>query len=190
MDPARRAAAEAILGLSERLGALQFDEFKLTSGATSGYYFDGRLATLDPEGAYTVAKAMLPLVVEAKADAVAGPAVAGVPVVTAIGVVSFLEGTPVPGLIVRNEAKAHGTGKRIEGTLEPGARVVVVDDTCSTGGSLLQAAEAVEEAGGTVVRVLCILDRRMGGGDEIKRRGYDFVALLEATDEGEIRPAE
>ena len=64
--------------------------------------------------------------------------------------------------------------------------MAVVDDTCSTGGSLLHAIEAVEGAGCQVVRVLCILDRHLGGSDEIRRRGYDFVALLEADQDGEI----
>ena len=186
MNRAREAAAEAMLDLSKKLGALQFDEFKLTSGATSSYYFDGRIVTLDPEGAYRVGKALLPLIVESGAQAVAGPAVAAVPIITAVGVVGHLEGTPIAGLIVRSESKRHGTMKRVEGTVTLGATVAVVDDTCSTGGSLIDAIEAIEEAGCRVVKVLCILDRRMGGSEEIRRQGYDFTALLEATEAGDI----
>ena len=186
MTPARKAGAEAILDLSKKLGALQFDEFQLTSGTPSSYYFDGRVVTLDPEGAYRVGRALLPLVVESGAQAVAGPAVAAVPIVTSIGVAGFLEGTPIHGLIVRSELKRHGTMNRIEGTVTPGTKVAVVDDTCSTGGSLLDAIEAVEESGCRVVKVMCILDRRMGGSDEIRHRGYDFTALLEATEAGDI----
>ena len=186
MDGVREAGAKAIRELSKKLGALQFDEFQLTSGTASSYYFDGRVVTLDPEGAYRVGMALLPLVVDSGAQAVAGPAVAAVPIVTAVGVAGYLEGTPIPGLIVRSESKRHGTMKRIEGTVTPGTKVAVVDDTCSTGGSVLDAIEAVEEAGCSVVKVVCILDRQMGGSDEIRRRGYDFTALLEATEGGDI----
>ncbi len=181
--------ARSILRLSERLGALRFGEFTLASGETSAYYFDGRLVTLDPEGAYLVAAALLPVLRESGAEAVAGPAVAAVPMVSALALLSHIEGTPIGGLIVRPEAKAHGTGKRIEGTLRAGARVAVVDDSCSTGGNLIGAVDAVEAAGCKVVKVMCILDRIMGGSDAIRERGYDFLALLEADEGGQIRPA-
>ena len=186
-DTARHA--RSILELSERLGALRFGEFKLSSGGISNYYFDGRLVTLDPEGAYLVARALLPLLHECKAEAVAGPALAAVPMVAAIALASYTDGHPINGLIVRQEAKGHGAQRIIEGSVRKGARVVVVDDTCSTGGSLIHAIDSVEAAGCEVVRVICILDRRAGGSDAIRRRGYDFVALLEANEKGEIGPA-
>ena len=69
------------------------------------------------------------------------------------------------------------------------SRVAIIDDTCTTGGSLFQAIEAAEEAGCTVVKVVAILDRREGGGDELRKRGYDFVALMEANSEGKIEVA-
>ncbi len=175
-----------ILEISKKLGALKFGEFKLTSGQISNYYFDGRLLTLDPEGAYESAKALVPILTASGAEAVAGPAVAAVPMIAAIAVVSHLEGRPIPALIVRTEAKQHGTMKIIEGTLRPGMKVAVVDDTCSTGGSLNHAIEAVEAAGCKVVKVACILDRNMGGGEGIRNRGYDFTSLLVANAKGEI----
>ena len=181
--------ASAILEIAQRLGALQLGEYKLTSGRTSSYYFDGRLLTLDPEGSHCVAEAMMPMLLECRADAVAGPAVAAVPMTTAVALVSYIQGRPIRALIVRDQAKKHGTGKIIEGSLCPGDRVVVMDDTCSTGGSLLHAIAAVEDAGCSVVKVACILDRRNGGSDEIRARGFDFFALLEADPQGNIRPA-
>ena len=177
--------ARAVLNLCEALGALKFGEFELTSGKASNYYFDGRLVTLDPEGANAVAKAFLPLIVDSCAEVVAGPALAAIPIITAIGMRSFLEGSPVPGLIVRSEEKKHGAKKMIEGTVRPGLKVAVVDDTCSTGGSLIHAINAIEAAGCDVVKVISILDRNMGGSAEIRSRGYDFQALLVATEEGE-----
>ena len=181
--------AEIILELAKRRGALRFGEFALSAGGTSSYYFDGRLITLDPEGSYHVAKALLPILRECGAEAVAGPTLGADPIVSAVAAISHLEGHPIPGLIVRKEAKEYGGKRAIEGPLAQGARVAVVDDTCTTGGNLLHAIEAVEAAGCQVVKVISILDRRQGGSDEIRRRGYDFVGLLEANERGEITPA-
>ena len=103
---------------------------------------------------------------------------------------SYVEGQPIPGLIVRKEAKEHGGGRLIEGPLVEGMKVAVTDDTCSTGKNLFHAIAAVEAAGCKVVKVLSVLDRHQGGSDELKRRGYDFVALLEADEDGNIRPVE
>ena len=74
----------------------------------------------------------------------------------------------------------------VEGPLLPGSRVAIIDDTCTTGGSLLHAIDAAEAAGCTVVKVVVLLDRREGGGENLRRRGYDFVALMAATPEGQI----
>ncbi len=174
------ADAQRIREIAERLGALQFGEFKLTAGGTSSYYFDGRLVTLDPEGSHTIANALLPVLDSYRVDAAAGPAVAAVPMVASIATASYAAGRPVKALIVRPERKKHGTGKIIEGSPSPGDRVTVVDDTCMTGGSLLHSIDTVEEAGCEVVLVACILDRREGGSDAIRARGYDFFSFLEA----------
>lgn len=178
--------AEQILEMSKRNGALQFGDYTLSSGEKSNYYFDGRLITLDPGGALMVGQALLPTIRALRAEVIAGPAVAAIPIVSVIGYLSLQGGGAIPGLIVRKEPKVHGMGKRIEGPINPGAKVAVVDDTCSTGSSLIMAIEAVEEAQGKVVSVGCILDRNMGGSKEIRRRGYKFFALLEADESGKI----
>ena len=183
------AEAETILRLARELGALRFGEFKLSGGRASRYYFDGRLITLDPEGAYHVARAILPILRECGAEAIAGPTVGADPIVAAVAVVGHLEGLRIPGLIVRKQAKEHGAMRAIEVPVRSGARVAVVDDTCTTGASLLHAIAAVEAAGCRVVKVIAVLDRREGGSQEIRRRGYDFVALLEADDQGQVTPA-
>jgi orotate phosphoribosyltransferase len=183
------AEAEDILELAKKRGALRFGEFKLSAGGTSSYYFDGRLITLDPEGAHLVSRAHLPILKECGAEAIAGPSLGADPIVAAVALASYLEGNPIPGLIVRKEAKQHGGKRAIEGPLATGARVAVVDDACTSGASLIHAIDAVEAAGCSVVKVIAILDRHEGGSEEIRRRGYDFVALLEANDRGEIFPA-
>ena len=192
-----RSERETILELAKQTGALTFGEFKLSAGGTSRYYFDGRLVTLDPQGAYRVAKAFMPILRECGAEAIAGPTLGADPIVASVALMSYMEGHPIPGVIVRKEAKGYGGERSIEGPL-PGAatgginkhrpRVAVTDDTCTTGGNLFHAIDAVEAAGCEVVKVLVVLDRREGGSDEIKRRGYDFVALLEANEQGEMRP--
>ena len=181
--------AEAILALAKRRGALMFGEFKLSAGGTSSYYFDGRLLTLDPEGANLVCGVFIPVLTECGAEALAGPTLGADPIVSAVAALSYGGGHPIPGLIVRKEAKEHGGKRGIEGPLVEGARVAVVDDTCSTGASLFLAIHAVEAAGCQVVKVLSILDRHQGGSDELKRRGYDFFTILEADAEGNIAPA-
>ena len=181
-----------ILKLAKDKGALTFGEFRLSAGGTSSYYFDGRVLTLDPDGGYLVAQALLPILRECKAEAIAGPTLGADPIVSAVSVVSGIEGCPIPGLIVRKEAKGHGGKRAIEGptaTLGEGALVAVVDDTCTTGGSLFHAIEAVEDAGYKVVKVLSILDRNEGGGAELIRRGYSYYSLLSANRDGEINPA-
>ena len=183
--------AQAILDLAKQSGALMFGEFQLSAGGASSYYFDGRIVTLDPRGAYLVAQAFLPILRDCGAHAVAGPTLGADPIVAAVAMASHIDGgAAIPGLIVRKEAKEHGGKRAIEGPLmPPGARIAVVDDACSTASSLFHAIEAVEAAGCEVVKVLAILDRRMGGSDELRRRGYDFAALLEADTAGNITPS-
>lgn len=186
----KKSEAENILELAKSRGALTFGEFSLSSGIKSTYYFDGRLITLDAEGAYYVAKSFLSLLKECQANAVAGPTLGADPIVSSVAAISYLEGFPIQALIVRKEIKQHGGMRVIEGPVEQGMRVAVVDDTCTTGTSLIHAIEAIENADCEVVKVLSILDRRQGGSDEIRRRGYEFVSLLEANDQGEIVPVD
>lgn len=178
----------AILKAAKRLGALQFGDFTLTSGAKGTYYFDGRLLTLDPEGTTLVARAFLPMLIDCGAEAIAGPTLGADPIVAAVAMASHLQGRPIPGLIIRMKAKEHGTGRLIEGPLVKGSKVAVVDDSCTSGGSLLHAIDAVEGVGCSVVKVLCILDRQEGGSAEIRRRGYDFASLLQPDGSGGIVP--
>ena len=198
-----------ILDLAIAKGALLFGEFKLSAGGTSSYYFDGRILSLDPEGGYAVAKALLPIIEESGARAIAGPTLGADPIVSAVSVVSHLESLqrgggkhggsappppdkhPIPGLIVRKETKGYGGQRAIEGPtagLGEGAPVAVVDDTCTTGSSLFHAIDAVEAAGYEVVKVLSILDRNEGGSAELRRRGYSYHALLSADSDGRITP--
>ena len=177
---------ERLLELAEGTGALKYGDFTLTSGKKSAYYFDGRLLSLDPEGAYLISQAVLPILLGAGATAVGGPTLGADPIVASIALTGHLAGERIPAFIVRKEANAHGMGQAIEGPLSQGSKVAIIDDTCTTGGSLFHAIEAAEAAGCTVVTVVAVLDRREGGGDAIRDRGYEFVSLMEATPQGTI----
>lgn len=181
--------AAKILLRAEEHGALTYGEFTLSSGQKSSYYFDGRRLTLDPEGAYLVGKAILDVLRDDDLQAIGGPTLGADPIVTAVALISHMEGRSLPAFIVRKEAKEHGKKQAIEGPLAKGSRVAIVDDVCTTGGALFWAIEAAEAAGCTVVKVLAILDRGQGGRKELLRRGYTFKALLEATPEGKITVA-
>ena len=102
---------------------------------------------------------------------------------------SWQQGAPLPAFIVRKEAKGYGMGQMIEGPLPERSTVAIVDDACTTGGSLFHAIAAAEEAGCTVGLVLALLDRNEGGSRAIRERGYRFETLLTAGEDGRIRPA-
>ena len=184
--------AERLLELAEERGAIRYGDFTLSSGRKSSYYFDGRLLSLDPEGVFLIGNALLPLLADAGVDAVGGPTLGADPIVAAAAMASWQSaagGRPLPAFIVRKEAKGYGTAQLIEGPLPTGANVAIVDDACTTGGSLFHAIAAAEEAGCTVGLVLAVLDRNEGGSDAIRQRGYRFAALLTAGEDGRIRPA-
>jgi orotate phosphoribosyltransferase len=158
--------------------AIARGDFILSSGKRSSYYVDLRLISLSAEGAYLSALALLDLIEGAGVEAIGGPVVAAVPLIGAVAAVSQQLGRPLPGFIVRKEAKEHGAGRQIEGPFEPGMRVAIVDDTTTTGGSLLWAIEAVERAGGRVALVGAILDREEGAGDLLAARGYPYRSVF------------
>ena len=180
--------ADRLLRLALQNGAVKRGDFTLSSGHRSGFYFDGRLITLDPRGAALVAEALLPVIHSANAGAAGGPATGAYPMAAAIALASLKDDNPVPGFVVRDRPKSHGTTQIIEGHLPPNGRAAVVDDVCSTGASLLRAIQAVEAEGCVVVKVAVILDRNAGGSQDIRNRGYDFQSLLETGVDGRIHP--
>ena len=180
---------DRLLALALERGAIKYGDFTLTSGKKSSYYFDGRLLSLDPEGAFLISQAIIPLLEQAGAMAVGGTTLGADPMVAALALASHIKGRSIPAFIVRKESKTHGTKQNIEGPLEPGTNVAIVDDVCTTGGSLFHAIEAAEEVGCSVVKVVSILDRNEGGSEEMRKRGYNFSTLLAATAEGKIEKA-
>ncbi len=166
--------------------SFSYGYFTLSSGKESLYYFDGRLTSLWPEGAYLIGKSVLRLVRNARLEAVGGPTVGADPIVSAVALMSYLEGSPIPAFIVRKEPKKHGGQRHIEGILPEKANVAIVDDVVTTGGSLIRAIEVVEAAGCHVGQVIVVVDRQEGGSDEIKNRGYELTSLLSADQKGNV----
>jgi len=162
--------------------SLMFGDFTLVSGKKSRYYFDSKKTTLLPEGAYLVAAEILALIDRhgIVADAIGGMTLGADPIVCPVAALSHQHGKPLRACIVRKEAKEHGTARRIEGNLEPESRVVVVDDVVTTAGSTLRAIEAVEEAGHSVVAVVCLVDREEGGTERLSR--WPFFPLFRRTE--------
>jgi orotate phosphoribosyltransferase len=174
-----RAAHERLLHIL-RAQAVMRGEFILSSGHRSDYYIDARLVTLSGEGAWLVGHVLLDAISRTSAEAVAGLAIGADPVVASIVTVAGSLGRPFGGLIVRKERKEHGAARRIEGPWRSGMTVAVVDDTVTTGASPLEAARAVEEAGGVVAGVFALIDREQGARAAVERAGYRFLALFTA----------
>src|SRR5262245_7699095 len=163
-----------------RAKSLRTGDFILASGKKSSYYLDCRLTTMDPHGALLIARLILSTIREERisATAIGGLTLGADPIGASVAVVSALEGPPLlNAFIVRKEAKDHGTKRFIEGFDSPrGTRVIVVDDVCTTGDSILKAAQRVEEAGYVVAATFCVVDREEGGSENIRNK-YPLYAL-------------
>ncbi len=169
-----------------RTKAVQHGDFVLSSGKRSTYYIDCRLVTLSPAGAFLAGRVLLERLGTPLPDAVAGMSIGADPLVTAVALTSYEDATPVAGLIVRETPKAHGAGKYVEGPLQPGMRVAIVEDTVTTGASALQAARAVTAAGGIVTGIWGLVDRMEGGAEAIQAAGYPYHAVYTLADLGVV----
>jgi orotate phosphoribosyltransferase len=184
--------AQQLLSILARI-SFRLGQFKLSSGGTSDYYIDCRTTTLHAEGGRLTGHAILELL-EANhidAEAVGGLTMGADPIVSNVATASAWRAQSNPsapllnGFLVRKAEKAHGTGRRIEGFLREGARVVIVDDVCTTGASTINAIEAAREAGMTVAAVVCIVEREEANGRpavEAAAAGAPFLRLFTAND--------
>jgi orotate phosphoribosyltransferase len=177
--------AQLLSMLAEK--SFRLGEFKLSSGGTSDYYIDCRLTTLDATGALLTGETVLQEIRDRgwQADAIGGLTMGADPIVVATAVISAQQGKPINGFLVRKAEKAHGTGQRIEGFRQKAARVVIVDDVCTTGASTVQAIEAAREFGFEISGVLCLVERQEAGGRPNVEKAASpapFVALFTAND--------
>jgi orotate phosphoribosyltransferase len=184
--------AQQLLSLLSRT-SFKLGQFKLSSGGTSDYYIDCRTTTLHAEGGRLTGEAILDLLLENKieAEAVGGLTMGADPIVSNVATASAWRAQSKPGaplihgFLVRKAEKQHGTGRRIEGFFREGTRVVIVDDVCTTGASTINAIEAAQEAGMTVVAVVCIVEREEANGRpavEAAAKTAPFLRLFSAND--------
>ena len=178
MSTARQELLQLLARKSFRLG-----EFQLSSGGTSDYYIDCRTTTLDARGAQLVGQVFLDeMRAQAwHADAIGGLTMGADPIVVAVAVTS---GT-LHGFLVRKAEKKHGTGQRIEGFRQNGARVGIVDDVCTTGASTVQAIGAAREFGFKVVGAMCLVEREDAGGRPSVEKAAapaPFISVFTAND--------
>src|SRR5882672_8750087 len=176
MPSARQELLSLLATKSFRLG-----EFKLSSGGTSDYYIDCRTTTLDARGAQLTGQVFLEEIQKRgwNPQAIGGLTMGADPIVVSVSIASG----KINGFLVRKAEKQHGTGQRIEGFREKGARVVIVDDVCTTGSSTVQAIEAAREFGFEIAGVMCLVEREEAKGRpgvEKAAAGAPFISIFMA----------
>lgn len=168
--------------------AVKFGQFTLASGKQSSYYINSKKILFHSESAALLGEQFYQLTRDLDIQAVGGLEVGAIPLATVTVARYHQAGRSLEGFFVRKQAKGHGSQERIEGVLPPAARVAIVDDVLTTGGSAQQAVEEVEKAGATVVAVLCIVDR-LEGARELFAPRYDFRPIFTLRDLGIDPPA-
>jgi len=175
--------------LLARLKTLSYEKrtVQLASGRESDFYVDCRNTALHPEGIVLCGRQMLEALRAGGPafDAVAGPSLGADPLVSGVIYASWLEGSePICGMLVRKEPKGHGTGRQLEGTrnVPAGARVAILEDVLTSGGSAIRTIKAVRKAGYEVVRVLALVDREEGGLQRVEEEDVVVEALFRKRD--------
>ena len=160
--------------------------FVLSSGKESDFFIDCKPAVLLARGHALVGRALLQRIGDAlgSVSGVAGVELGGCPLASAVACASWVDGTPLDAVYIRKATKEHGTKKMLEGAdhLEPGAKLAIVEDTVTTGGSTLRAVQAVREAGFEVAGVVSVVDRLEGGAEAIRAAGLSFSTLYDRSD--------
>ena len=171
--PAERARLHEII---RRNSLLRDRDFVLVSGRSSGFFFDMKRTMFDPEGASLAAELLFDRIKDDTVDAVGGLETGAIPIVAAVCARSWPQ-KPINGFFVRKATKGHGTDQRIDGLLEPGSRVILFEDVTTTGGSAMQAADAVRERRCAIVKIIAIVDRLEGAAQNFRDAGIAFESL-------------
>jgi orotate phosphoribosyltransferase len=184
-------SGQSVERLLERLrrDAYRAGTFTLASGKTSDFFIDCKRVVLTAEGHVLVGESMLAAIERFESGAnvqpiasVAGVALGGCPLASAVSLTSQLRGRPRDALYVRKEAKDHGTRALVEGVTPEGARVALLEDVLTTGGSSRAAIDRLREAGLVVPLVVALVDRREGGVEALRAHGVDVIALFRRED--------
>lgn len=172
--PAKRARLLAII---RRNSLLQNRDFVLASGRSSSFFFDMKRTMFDPEGASLAAELLFDRIGDEDVEYIGGLETGAIPIVAAVCAKSWPQ-KPIKGFFVRKESKGHGTDQRIDGLLEPGSRVILFEDVTTTGGSVMQAADAVWERHCTILKIITIVDRLEGAENNFTNAGVKFKSLF------------
>lgn len=179
LETERRALVDLIAA-----EAVFHGDFTLSSGKKATYYVDMRKLTLDHRAAPAIGRLVLDAVRDLNVDAVGGLTLGADPIANAVMHASVAAGTPVDAFVVRKEPKDHGRGRQIEGAEVAGKRVVIVEDTSTTGGSPLKAAEVAAAAGAEIVAVVTVVDRKTGAQAAVEAAGYEWRSIIDLDDLG------
>ncbi|OQD58242.1 orotate phosphoribosyltransferase [Methanobrevibacter arboriphilus JCM 13429 = DSM 1125] len=171
------ASKEYLISILKDNNVFKTGDFVLSSGKKSNYYIDMKKAITEPNILKTIAELIDQAINSEKIDKVAGPALGAVPIATALSLKS-----EIPLLMIRKEKKGYGTSKLIEGELNEGDNVVVVEDVTTTGGSLLKAIKAIQENGGIVKKAFVVVDREEGAISSLKDEGILVEPLISVNE--------
>jgi orotate phosphoribosyltransferase len=152
--------------------------FKLVSGKISKYYFNCKAVSLHPEGMYLIGNLIFNLIKDLHVKGIGGLTLGADPIAYAVSYTSYLKGNPIEAFIVRKTAKSHGTQLWIEGNVEKGDKVVIIDDVITTGKSTIEAINRAKEEGIDIVKVIAFIDRQEGGREAIQASGYELDSLI------------
>lgn len=181
--PALESERQALIALIADESVFHGD-FTLSSGKKATYYVDMRKLTLDHRAAPAIGRLVLDAVRDLEVDAVGGLTLGADPIANAVMHASVAAGAPVDAFVVRKEPKDHGRGRQIEGAEVEGKRVVIVEDTSTTGGSPLKAAEVAAAAGAEIVAVVTVVDRKTGAQAAVEGAGYLWRSIIDLEDLG------
>jgi orotate phosphoribosyltransferase len=172
---------QQLLAIIRRFSLLQGREFRLTSGASSSFFIDLKKTMLDPEGASLLADLLFDKIKAEDVDCVGGLETGAIPLVAELCMRSWPE-KPVKGFFIRKEAKGHGTDQQVEGRLEPGSRVILLEDVTTTGGSAMRAVDQTRQLQCTILKVITVVDRLEGAEETFRKAGITFEALFTRHD--------
>jgi orotate phosphoribosyltransferase len=176
------AAAKRRLREIIKAKSLLKGNFTLASGAVSTYYLDLKPTMFDPEGAALLAEIVFAMLEgEPGIAAIGGLELGAVPIVVAVAARSW-PGRPIHGFVVRKEKKGHGTDQKIDGSYRPNAPVILMEDVTTTGASVMQAVNAVRGQGGTVRKIITVVDRLEGAAANLAREGLTLVPIFTTDD--------
>ena len=162
--------------------SLRRGKFKLASGIESDYYLDIKPTAFDPEGATLIAEIICDMLADDRdVEAIGGLELGAVPIVAAVCARSWAR-HPLAGFVVRKERKGHGTDRKIDGNFRPNSTVVLVEDVTTSGGSVMQAVDAVREQSATVKRIITVVDRREGAEARLKQEGIRLTPIFTTAD--------